>query len=128
MKQLKVIIQPDRLGIVKKALSDIGIKGLNIGRTEGFTQDRTRKQTVRSTEYNIDVVRMGTIETVIEDEVVGRAIEAITNTAQTGQFGDGRIFVSEVLQAVNIRNGDTGVAAITRSPVALENGTTLAAA
>lgn len=118
MKKLEAIVQPGKVEGVKKALAGIGLKGLNVGKIDGFTRDTVRRQAVRSAEYDVDVVPMGTITTVVEDEVVKRAIAAIKGAASTGKSGDGRIFVSEIGQAVNIRNGDTGVDAITRSPVA----------
>ncbi len=121
MKQLKVIIQPDKLGAVKSALAGIGLKGLNVGKIEGFAQDRVRKLTVRSAEYTIDIVPMVTVDTVIEDAVVEDAIKAITKAAQTGRSGDGRIFVSDVTHSVNIRNGETDVEAITRTPFTQSN-------
>ena len=103
---------------VKKALAGIGLKGLNVGKIDGFTRDTMRRRAVRSAEYDVNVVPMGMITTVVEDEVVEGAIAAIRDAASTGKSGDGRIFVSEIGQAINIRNGDTGVDAITRSPVA----------
>ena len=118
MKKLEAIVQPEKVADVKKALAGIGLKGLNVGRIEGFTQDTLRKHAVRSAKYDIDVVPMGKITTVVEDEIVERAIAEIRGAASTGRSGDGRIFVSEVTQAINIRNGDTGVDAITRTPVA----------
>ena len=117
MKKLEAIVQPEKVADVKKALAGIGLKGLNVGRIEGFTQDTLRKHTVRSVEYDVDVVPMGKISTVVEDETVEGAIAAIRDAASTGRSGDGRIFVSEVTQAINIRNGDTGVDAVTRTPV-----------
>ena len=118
MKKLEAIVQLEKVAAVKKALAGIGLKGLNVGRIEGFTQDTLRKHAVRSAEYDIDVVPMGKITTVVEDETVERAIAEIRRAASTGRSGDGRIFVTEVTQAINIRNGDTGVDAITRTPVA----------
>ena len=118
MKKLEAIVQPEKVADVKKALAGIGLKGLNVGRIEGFTQDTLRKHAVRSAEYDIDVVPMGKITTVVEDETVEKAIAEIRRAASTGRYGNGRIFVSEVTQAINIRNGDTGVDAITRTPVA----------
>ena len=118
MKKVEAIIQPDKVEDVKKALAGIGLKGLNVGKIDGFTRDTLRRQAVRSAEYDVDVVPMGMITTVVEDEVLERAVAAIKDAASTGRSRDGRIFVSEIAQAVNIRNGDTGVNAITRSPAA----------
>ena len=117
MKRLEAIIQPVKLEAVKKALAEIGLKGLNFGKTQGYARDRIRKQAVRGgAGYEIDVVPMATVETVIEDDLVDAAIEVITNAARTGRSGDGRIFISDIVHTVNIRDGVTGVAAITRSP------------
>ena len=118
MKKVEAIVQPGKIEDVKKALTGIGLKGLNVGKIDGFTRDTLRRQAVRSAEYDVDVVPMGMITTVVEDEVVERAIAAIKDAASTGRSGDGRIFVSEIAQAINIRNGDTGINAITRSPAA----------
>ena len=102
---------------MKKAQTAIGLKGLNIGRTEGFARDRTRKQAVRgAAAYDVDVVRMTTVETAIEDGLVESAIQAISVAARTSLSGDGRIFISDIAHAVNIRNGEAGVAAISRKP------------
>ena len=118
MKRLEAIIQPGRLEAVKKALAEIGLKGLNVGQTKGFARDRTRKQAVRgAADTVVDVVPMATVVTVIEDDLVDPAIEVITSAARTGRTGDGRIFISDIVQSVNIRDGVTGVLAITRSPV-----------
>ena len=118
MKRLEAIIQPGRLEAVKKALAEIGLKGLNVGQTKGFARDRTRKQAARgAADTVVDVVPMATVVTVIEDDLVDPAIEVITSAARTGRTGDGRIFISDIVQSVNIRDGVTGVLAITRSPV-----------
>lgn len=114
MKLLKAIIQPSKVENVKKALLDIGIQGLNVSRLESYARDRARKQVVRSREYAVDFVPMATFETVIEDEAVEAAVKAITEAARSGRPGDGRIFLSDISEAINIRTGITGVDAITR--------------
>ena len=98
MKKLEAIVQPTKVEDVKKALVEIGLKGLNVGKIEGFAQDSKRKRAVRSVEYQVDVVPMA----------------AIKNAASTGRSGDGRIFVSDIGQAINIRNGESGNLAISR--------------
>lgn len=121
MKKLEAIIQPNMAEAVKKALAEIGLKGLNFGKIQGFAQDRSRQQAIRGgTGYDVNVVPMATVVTVIEDGLVDLAIEAITNAARTGHSGDGRIFISDIVHAVNIRDGETGVASITRSPLPKE--------
>ncbi len=114
MKLLKAIIQPSKVESVKKALLDIGIQGLNVSRLESYARDRARKQVVRAREYAVDFVPMATFETVIEDEMVDAAVKAITEAARSGRPGDGRIFLSDISEAINIRTGITGVDAITR--------------
>ena len=114
MKKLEAIVQPSKVEDVKKALVEIGLKGLNVGKIEGFAQDSKRKRAVRSVEYRVDVVPMATISTVVDDAVVDSAIAAIKNAASTGRSGDGRIFVSDIGQAINLRNGESGALAISR--------------
>ena len=114
MKKLEAIVQPSKVEDVKKALVEIGLKGLNVGKIEGFAQDSKRKRAVRSVEYQVDVVPMATISTVVDDAVVDSAIAAIKKAASTGRSGDGRIFVSDIGQAINIRNGKSGNLAISR--------------
>ena len=111
MKLLKAIIRQSKIDDVKKALVEIGVQGVNIGTMQGHTRD-VRKEVYRTIEYEIDMVDMALLETVIDDDVAQKAVDIIIETGSTGHFGDGRVFLIDVAFAADIRTGDTGSAAI----------------
>jgi nitrogen regulatory protein PII len=114
MKLLKAIIRQSKIDDVKQALVKVGVQGVNIGKMEGYTRDKVRKEVYRAAEYEIDTVDMALLETVIEDDVAQNAVNTIVNTGSTGHFGDGRVFLIDVAHAADIRTGTTGSEAITR--------------
>ena len=113
MKLLKAIIRPSKIDDVKKALFEIGVQGVNISTIKGYTRD-VRKEVYLTTEYEIDMVDMTLLQTVIDDDVTPKAVDVIIKTASTGHFGDGRVFLIDIAFAADIRTGDTGSAAISR--------------
>lgn len=112
MKCITAIIKPFRLDDVREALSEIGIRGMTVSEVKGFGRQKGHTELYRGAEYVIDFLPKIKIETVVEDERVEACIEALTEAARTGRFGDGKIFVSPVDTVVRIRTGERGAAAI----------------
>lgn len=112
MKKLEVIIRHYKLEDVKSALTAAGIQGMTVTEVRGFGRQRGHKETYRGAEYSVDFLPKVKLETVVADETVDAVIEAICSAARTGQVGDGKIFVSNLEQAVRIRTGEIGSEAI----------------
>jgi nitrogen regulatory protein P-II 1 len=112
MKRIEAIIRPAKLDEVKEALSEIGITGMTVSETKGFGRTGGRKEVYRGSAYVVDFVPKVMVEIVAADDLVANIIEAIQRAAKTGKIGDGKIFVSEVLEAVRIRTGEHGEDAI----------------
>ena len=112
MKQIEAIIRPSKLDEVKEALAEIGVKGMTVSEVKGFGRTGGRKEVYRGSAYIVDFLPKVKIEIVISDELVEKAIEAIRRAAQTGRIGDGKIFVSNVEEAIRIRTGESGLDAI----------------
>ena len=112
MKKIEAIVKPFRLDEVKEALGAIGIQGMTVSEVRGFGRQKGHTEIYRGAEYVVDFQSKVKIEVVVPDEVCGRAIEEICRTAATGKIGDGKIFVSAVEQAVRIRTGEQGEAAL----------------
>lgn len=107
MKKIEAIIKPFKLDEVKEALQDVGIQGLSVIEAKGFGRQKGHTELYRGAEYVVDFLPKVKIETVVSDEQVDAAVEAIVNAARTGKIGDGKIFVSSVEQAIRIRTGET---------------------
>ncbi len=112
MKKIEAIIRPSRVDEVKDALSSIGVSGMTVTEVKGFGRQKGHKELYRGAEYIVDFVPKVKIEVVIQDDLVGQAIDAIEQTARTGNLGDGKIFVLEVVEAVRLRTGERGNLAI----------------
>ena len=112
MKLITAIIKPHMLDGVRDALSKSGIKGLTVTEVKGFGRQKGHTEVYRGVEYSVDFVPKVKIEIVTDDEHVASAIESITESARTGEIGDGKIFVSDVGQAVRIRTGESDSAAL----------------
>jgi nitrogen regulatory protein P-II 1 len=97
---------------VKEALHEVGLQGITVTEAKGFGRQKGHTELYRGAEYVVDFLPKVKIEIVLEDNLVDRAIEAITQAARTGRIGDGKIFVSSVEQAIRIRTGETGGEAI----------------
>ena len=108
MKKIEAIIKPFKLDEVKEALQEIGVQGLSVLEVKGFGRQKGHTELYRGAEYVVDFLPKVKIETVLADEQVDAAIEAITQAAKTDKIGDGKIFVTTVEQAVRIRTGETG--------------------
>ncbi len=112
MKQIVSIIKPFKLDEVREALAEVGVTGLTVTEVKGFGRQKGHTELYRGAEYVVDFLPKLKIETVVADEIVEQCIDAIRNAAYTGKIGDGKIFVFEVEQAIRIRTGETGEAAV----------------
>jgi len=112
MKKLECIIRPSKLEEVKEALQELGVSGMTVSEVRGVGRQAGHTEFYRGSEYKVDFVPKLRIEVVLPDELYLQAVEAITRTAKTGKFGDGKIFVYEVAEAIRIRTGDKGAHAI----------------
>ncbi len=112
MKKIEAIIKPFKLDEVKEALQEVGVQGLTVIEAKGFGRQKGHTELYRGAEYVVDFLPKVLVTIVVEDNLVERVIEAIMNTARTGRIGDGKIFVTTVEQAIRIRTGETGSAAI----------------
>ncbi len=108
MKLVKAIIKPFKLDDVREALSEIGVTGITVTEVKGFGRQKGHTELYRGAEYVVDFLPKVKLETVVEDSVVEKAITAISLAANTGKIGDGKIFVTNIEQAVRIRTGETG--------------------
>ena len=108
MKLIKAIIKPFKLDDVRESLSEIGVTGITVSEVKGFGRQKGHTELYRGAEYVVDFLPKVKIETVVEDGVVDKVIDAISKAASTGKIGGGKIFVLNVEQAVRIRTGETG--------------------
>jgi nitrogen regulatory protein P-II 1 len=112
MKLVTAIIKPFKLDEVREALSGIGVQGVTVTEVKGFGRQKGHTELYRGAEYVVDFLPKVKIEIVLGDEMVEKAVEAIRRAAQTGRIGDGKIFVSNIEEAIRIRTGESGVDAI----------------
>ncbi len=112
MKKVEAIIKPFKLDEVKEALQEIGLQGITVTEAKGFGRQKGHTELYRGAEYVVDFLPKVKLELVIDDDMIEKAIEAISRSAKTGRIGDGKIFVSAVEEAVRIRTGETGSEAI----------------
>ena len=108
MKKIEAIIKPFKLDEVKEALQEVGVQGLSVIEVKGFGRQKGHTELYRGAEYVVDFLPKVKIETVIDDDLVDAAIEAIIGAAKTDKIGDGKIFVTSVEQAIRIRTGESG--------------------
>ena len=112
MKLVSAIIKPFKLDEVRDALTGVGVSGLTVSEVKGFGRQKGQTEIYRGAEYLVSFLPKVKIEIVLADELADKAIEAIQNAARTGRIGDGKIFVSNVEQAIRIRTGETGTDAL----------------
>lgn len=112
MKKIEAIIKPFKLDEVKEALQEIGLQGITVIEAKGFGRQKGHTELYRGAEYVVDFLPKVKLEVVIDDNLVSKAVEAIQNAAKTGRIGDGKIFISSVEEAIRIRTGETGAAAV----------------
>lgn len=112
MKRIEAYVRVNRLEAVKQSLEEAGITGLSVEQVRGFGRQQGQHDQFRGSTYALNLVPKTKIETVVADDQVEDAIKAIVDAAHSGELGDGKIFVSEVLEAVRIRTGERGQAAL----------------
>jgi len=112
VKKVEAIIKPFKLDEVKEALQEVGIQGLSVIEAKGFGRQKGHTELYRGAEYVVDFLPKVKIEVVIADDQLDSVIEAIVGAAKTGKIGDGKIFVSNVEQAIRIRTGEEGADAL----------------
>jgi nitrogen regulatory protein P-II 2 len=106
------IIKPFKLDDVREAVAEIGIQGITVTEVKGFGRQRGHTELYRGAEYVVDFLPKAKIELAVADDIADQVIEAITTAARTGKVGDGKIFISELQQAIRIRTGETDSAAV----------------
>lgn len=112
MKRIEAYIRVNKLEDVKVALEGAGVFGLSVGQVRGYGRQFGRTDKYRGSTYAVNLLPKLHLEVVVEDSQLEDAIEAILRTCQTGEIGDGKVFVSEVVDAVRIRTGERGEAAL----------------
>lgn len=112
MKLVTAIIKPFKLDDVREALSEIGVQGVTVTEVKGFGRQKGHTELYRGAEYVVDFLPKVKLEVAVDSGMVDKVIEAVTKSAQTGKIGDGKIFVSNLEQAIRIRTGETGVDAL----------------
>src|SRR5919199_2592313 len=108
MKKIEAIIRPDRLQKVQDALDELGVSGLTVSEVMGCGRQKGYTEQYRGSRVNISLLPKLKVESIVADEVVDSAVDAIVGAAYTGETGDGRVFVYDVEEAVRIRTGERG--------------------
>jgi nitrogen regulatory protein P-II 1 len=112
MKRIEAIIKPFKLDEVREALSDVGITGMTVTEVKGFGRQKGHTELYRGAEYVVDFLPKVKIDVVVDDDRAELCIDAITRAARTGNIGDGKVFVSDVLKVIRIRTGEQDSEAI----------------
>ncbi|MEJ2076687.1 MAG: P-II family nitrogen regulator [Acidobacteriota bacterium] len=112
MKKIECIIRPHLLDPVKKALQDIGVMGMTVMEVKGFGRQKGHKEIYRGVEYQVEFVPKIKVEVVADGNLLKDVLEAIIETARTGKFGDGKIFVSDIEDVIRIRTGERAAQAL----------------
>jgi len=112
MKLITAIIKPFKLDEVRTALSDIGVKGITATEVKGFGRQKGHTELYRGAEYVVDFLPKVKLEIGVDDSLADQAIDAISQSANTGKIGDGKIFVTNLEQVIRIRTGETGSEAL----------------
>ena len=112
MKKLEAVIQPNRLDAVRDALYEVGIQGMTVMEVRGHGRQKGHTELYRGHEYSVDLLPKIKVETVLPDKLVDDAVQAVVSAARSGKIGDGKIFLSEIAEAVRIRDSNRGEEAI----------------
>lgn len=112
MKKIEAIIKPFKLEEVRTALNEIGVAGITLSEVKGSGRQKGITEVYRGAEYHIPFIQKMKLEIVVNDDLVEKVIEIITDKAQTGNIGDGKIFILPVEQVVRIRTGERGSEAV----------------
>ncbi len=108
MKKIETIIRPFKLEEIKEALEGIGIHGMTVTEAKGWGRQKGHTEIYRGAEYAVDFVPMVKVEVVVSERDMDRVLALILKTARTGNIGDGKIFVTDVEEAIRIRTGERG--------------------
>ena len=112
MKKVEAVVRPHLLDAVKTALQEVGMVGMTVTEVKGFGRQKGHTETYRGSEYQVDFLPKVKLEVALPADLVEKAIEAILRTAKTGKFGDGKVFVTNLDDAVRIRTGERGEEAL----------------
>lgn len=112
MTKVEAVIQTSRLDAVKNALQEIGVEGMTVIEVRGHGRQKGHTEFYRGREYTVDLLPKIKMEMVLPDDLVEKAVQAISSAARTGKIGDGKIFLSRIDDAVRIRNDERGEAAL----------------
>lgn len=112
MKMITAIIKPFKLDDVRQVVAEIGVQGITVTEVKGFGRQRGHTELYRGAEYVVDFLPKTKIELVVGDDIVDQVTEAIIDAARTGKIGDGKIFVTQLEQAIRIRTGEIGADAV----------------
>jgi nitrogen regulatory protein PII len=112
MQKIEAVIQPSKLDALKTALLEIGVEGMTILEARGHGRQKGHTEFYRGREYTVDLLPKIKIETVVPDELLEKTVQAIITSTRTGKIGDGKIFISRIDEAIRIRNGERGMAAL----------------
>ena len=112
MRKVQAIIKPFKLEEVKRALNEIGIQGMTVTEVKGFGRQKGHTEVYRGAEYVVDLLPKIKVEVAVSDEMVDKTVQAIMQAANTGQIGDGKIFVLPLEEAIRIRTGERGPNAV----------------
>jgi nitrogen regulatory protein P-II 1 len=112
MKKIEAIIQPHKLDEVKDALTKIGVDGMTVSEVRGHGRQKGHTETYRGQEYKVDLLPKVKVEMVVSDARAEEVVKALALAARSGKVGDGKIFMTNVLEAIRIRNDDRGEAAL----------------
>ena len=112
MKLIMAIIKPFKLEEVREALTPLGVEGMTISEVKGFGRQKGQAEIYRGAEYTVNFLPKVKIEIGVDDDIAEQVVEAITNAAQTGKIGDGKVFVYNLDKAVRIRTGETNSEAL----------------
>ena len=112
MKLITAIVKPFKLDDVRNALSEIGVQGITVTEVKGFGRQKGHTELYRGAEYVVDFLPKVKVEVAVSDELSDKAVEAITQSANTGKIGDGKIFIMNLDSAIRIRTGETGSEAL----------------
>jgi nitrogen regulatory protein P-II 1 len=108
MTKIEAIIQPSKLEVVKIALHEVGVEGMTVLEARGHGRQKGHTEVYRGREYTVDLIPKIKLEMVLPDEMVEKAVQAITSAARSGKIGDGKIFLTRVDDAIRIRNDERG--------------------
>ena len=112
MKLVQAVIKPFKLDDVRDALAKVGVEGLTVTEARGFGRQKGHTEVYRGAEYEVDLLPKALLEVVVREDQLEAVVAAISETAQTGKIGDGKIFVYEVEQVIRIRTGEQGETAV----------------